>query len=71
LLDVVAREGVTFEERPFTPQEAREAKEAFITGAGAQVTPVISIDGHPIGGGKPGPLAMRLRALYIDASRAA
>ena len=71
LLGVIAGEGVKFKERPFTPDEAREAKEAFITGAGAQVTPVIAIDGKPIGDGKPGPLATRLRSLYIDASKAA
>lgn len=71
LLEVIAREGVKFEERPFTPDEARQAKEAFITGAGAQVTPVIAIDGKPIGDGKAGPLATRLRALYIEASKAA
>ncbi|MGE5501941.1 MAG: aminotransferase class IV, partial [Ignavibacteriales bacterium] len=71
LLEVIAREGVKFEERPFTPDEARAAKEAFITGAGALVTPVIAIDGKPIGDGRAGPLATRLRALYIEAAKAA
>jgi D-alanine transaminase len=71
LLDVIAREGVTFEERPFTPEEAKQAKEAFITGAGALVTPVIAIDGQPVGDGKVGPLASRLRALYIDQAKSA
>ena len=71
LLDVIAREGVTFEERPFTPEEAKAAKEAFITGAGALVTPVTSIDGKPIGDGRVGPLARRLRALYIEQAKSA
>jgi len=58
------------EERPFTIAEALAAKEAFITSASAFVQPVVSIDGKPIGGGKPGPVATRLREIYIDFARA-
>jgi D-alanine transaminase len=66
LLEVIARAGLKVEERPFTPDEAREAKEAFITGAGTLVTPVVTVDGQPVGDGRPGPVASRLRALYIE-----
>jgi D-alanine transaminase len=69
LLSVLAREGLKFEERPFSPQEAREAKEAFITGAGTLLLPVVSIDGKPVGDGAPGPVAKRLRRLYIEEAR--
>jgi D-alanine transaminase len=69
LLSVLAREGMKVEERPFTVQEAREAKEAFITGAGALLVPIVSIDGAPIGGGAAGPVAKRLRRLYIEEAR--
>lgn len=65
VMDLIAAEGLTFQEKPFTPEEAKAAREAFITGAGSLVQPVIAIDGHPVGDGKPGPLATRLRALYI------
>jgi D-alanine transaminase len=58
------------EERPFTIAEALAAKEAFITSASSFVQPVVSIDGKPIGGGKPGPMAARLREIYIDFARA-
>jgi len=51
-------------------EEARDAREAFITGAGALVMPVVGIDGSPIGDGKPGPVARRLRALYIENAQA-
>lgn len=54
------------EERAFTPEEAYAAKEAFITSASTFAWPVVKIDGHEIGGGKPGPIAQRLRALYIE-----
>ncbi len=70
LLEVIAKAGLKVEERPFTPQDARDAREAFVTGAGALVMPVVSIDGAPIGGGKPGPVATRLRRLYIQAATA-
>jgi len=70
LMDVIAEQGLEVDERPFTPAEAAQAKEAFVTGAGALVLPVVSIDGAPIANGVPGPLAIRLRRLYIERARA-
>ena len=58
------------EERAFTVTEALAAKEAFITSASSFVQPVVSIDGKPIGNGKPGAMASRLREIYIDFARA-
>jgi D-alanine transaminase len=49
------------EERAFTPSEAYEAAEAFVTSAGQLVMPVVKIDGRAIGDGKPGSVATRLR----------
>ena len=66
LLDLARDAGFTVNERPFTPDEAVAAKEAFTTGAGALVLPVIAIDGRPVGTGAPGPVAARLRKLYIE-----
>ena len=60
---------LTLEERPFTVEEAIGAREAFITAASVFVTPVTSIDGHVIGSGRPGPIAQRLRSLYLDQER--
>ena len=54
-----------FVERPFTLAEAKKAKEAFITSATAFVTPVVKIDGEPVGDGKVGPTARRLREEYV------
>lgn len=58
-------------ERSFTIEEAQGADEAFITGASTFVTPVVEIDGTRIGGGQPGPVARRLRDLYIEKAREA
>lgn len=70
LLDVAREAGLKIEERPFTPDEARGASEAFITGAGALVLPVVAVDGKPVGNGVPGPVASKLRRLYIERAKA-
>ncbi|HKP79856.1 MAG TPA: D-amino-acid transaminase [Phenylobacterium sp.] len=70
LLDLAREAGLKVEERPFTPDEARAAKEAFITGAGTLVLPVVAVDGKPVGDGAPGPVASRLRRLYIERAKA-
>lgn len=67
-----AREAqMVVEERPFTVAEAQGADEAFITSASAFVMPVVSIDGAAIGSGKVGPVATRLREIYLEESRKA
>jgi D-alanine transaminase len=66
----LAREGqVRIEERAFGIDEAREATEAFVTAASAFVTPVVEIDGQPVGDGRPGPVTRRLRELYLAEAR--
>ncbi len=70
LMEVIAAEGLALEERPFTVEEARTAREAFITGAGTLLLPIVKVDGHVLGDGKPGPVAKRLRELYIERARA-
>ena len=58
-------------ERSFSIAEAQEADEAFCTAASAFVTPVVEIDGVAVGDGTPGPVARRLREIYIEESRKA
>lgn len=64
LIDVLAKEGLELVERPFTVEEARAAREAFITSATNTVMPVVRIDGHAIGNGVPGLLTQRLRSEF-------
>lgn len=59
------------EERPFTIDEAKGADEAFVTSASAFVMPVVEIDGAVLGSGTPGPVATRLREIYLEESRKA
>ena len=56
------------EERPFTVDEAKAADEAFVTSASSFVMPVVEIDGAAVGTGKPGPIAARLREIYLEES---
>lgn len=56
-------------ERPFTIAEAMAADEAFITSASAFVMPVVSVDGTDLNGGKVGPVATRMREIYLNEMR--
>ena len=58
------------EERAFTIAEAQEADEAFITSASTFVMPVVEVDGATLGDGTPGPVARRLREIYLEESLA-
>ena len=70
VLAIAERDGVKVEERLFSIAEARGAREAILTSASNFVLPVVTIDGALVGDGKPGPIAQRLRELYIEAARA-
>ena len=69
LLEIADREGIPVELRPFSPEEAFTADEAFQSAATFGVMPVVEIDGHCIGNGQPGPLTRRLRALFFERLR--
>ena len=66
LFDVASRLGLEIEERAFSVDEARAAREAFITAASTVVMPVVAIDGHPIANGHPGSVALSLRSAFFD-----
>jgi D-alanine transaminase len=58
--------GYELQERAFTLEEAKSAREAFITSATSFVTPVVRIDDVIIGRGMAGNIATRLRQTYIN-----
>jgi len=66
VLAIAVEEGVPFEERAFSVDEAMHAREAFVTSATSFVTPVVRIDDTPVADGRPGPLSRRLLAWYRD-----
>jgi D-alanine transaminase len=69
LLEVIREIGLPMNEKPFTIAEAQGAREAFITGAGSLLTPIVQVDGVTLADGKPGEVATRLRRLYIERAR--
>ncbi|MEL6168406.1 MAG: D-amino-acid transaminase [Pseudomonadota bacterium] len=71
VLRLAAEAQLRVEERSFTIEEAKAADEAFITSASSFVMPVVEIDGDTVGAGAPGPVARRLREIYLEDSRAA
>ena len=71
VLKFAAEAQMEVEERPFTIAEAQDADEAFSTAASIFVMPVVEIDGKTVGTGKPGPIAIRLREIYLDEMRKA
>jgi D-alanine transaminase len=66
VLDIARLAGLPVIERPFSRQEAMNAAEAFLTSTSSYVLPVTRIDDRPVGAGKPGPITVKLRNLYLD-----
>jgi branched-chain amino acid aminotransferase len=59
--------GYTVIERQIARTELYMADEIFLTGTAAEIVPVTSIDGHPVGSGKEGPLTKSIRERYAKA----
>lgn len=57
---------LTYQQRPFTVEEAKQASEAFVTAATNLVMPVTHIDDCPINNGQPGPVAQKLRSKFHE-----
>lgn len=66
VFDMARELGLSVEERAFSVDEAKSAREAFITAATTIVTSVIMIDGAPVGDGAPGPVARELRRRFHE-----
>ena len=69
ILDLAASLGIKADEKPFTLFDVWTSKEAFICGTGAEVVPVLSVDGRVIGSGGIGPVTARLVAAYHELVR--
>ena len=64
LIEQLRAEGIAFEDRAFSLEEARAAREAFITSATSFVKPVVKLDGVAVGDGAVGSVTRRLFALF-------
>lgn len=70
VLALCKEQGLEVEERTYTVEELHQADEAFITAATTLVMPVVKVDARILSNGAPGPVASRLRALYIEMAKA-
>ena len=64
VIDLAGEAGLKVSEPNLTRYDLFNADECFLTGTGAELIPVVKIDGRVIGTGKPGPLTRRLEEDY-------
>lgn len=69
VLDLCREQGVPCAEVGVLDTDLPGVDEAFLTGTSDEITPVVKIDGHVIGDGKPGPITQRLAAAFRRATR--
>jgi D-alanine transaminase len=68
--ELCAAKDIALESRRITREEVFAADEVLLTSASKEIMPVVSIDGKPIGDGKPGPVFQKLHAAYQEAKTA-
>ncbi len=61
--------GIATVERAIDRSELYIADEAFFCGTGVQIAPIASIDGRPVGEGRPGPVTLQLQQVLFDTVR--
>jgi branched-chain amino acid aminotransferase len=64
VMELAREDGLTVTEPNLTRYDTFIADECFLTGTGAELIPVVKIDGRVIGTGKPGPVTKRLVSQY-------
>lgn len=74
IFDIGKELGVTVRESDLTRYDVWCADECFLTGSGAEVIPVVKLDGREIGTGKPGPITQRVleefrRRVLVEGTR--
>ena len=63
-MDLAAQAGISISEPNLTRYDLFNADECFLTGTGAEIVPVVKIDGRVIGNGKPGPITANWSSDY-------
>jgi D-alanine transaminase len=64
IVELLAGHGIAHAETAVTEHELRAADEVWISGSVRELAPVVSLDGRPVGAGRPGPVWERVVALY-------
>ncbi|VVT19342.1 D-amino-acid transaminase [Rhizobium sp. EC-SD404] len=66
VMDVAAKLDLKVEERAFTVEEAKRAREMFLTAATSVVIPIVTLDGTTIANGHPGTMSAEMRDAFFD-----
>ena len=69
VLELAAAHGLPAELRPLAEREARAADELWLTSSTKEVLPIVTLDGRPVGSGRPGPVFARMYGWYQDFKR--
>jgi D-alanine transaminase len=64
VLELCNKLGIAYREQAFRAENLSKASEIMITGTNKEITPVVRLDGRPVGAGSPGPVTRSLQAAY-------
>jgi D-alanine transaminase len=66
ILELAVRYDIPHEVREISEDETRKADELWMTSSTKEVLPITTLDGCPVGDGRPGELARKMRGYYQD-----
>jgi D-alanine transaminase len=69
VIEIARAREFQIEVRPVSEAEVRDADEIWVTSSTKEVLAVTTLDGKPVGDGKPGTLFRRMHALYQSFKR--
>ena len=69
VLEIARDLGIETRVAPISVEDVYHADELFFTGTAVEVTAIREVDGHAIGGGKPGPVMSRIQETFNAAVR--
>ena len=64
VLELAAQHGLPYQVRPISEAEVRSADELWLASSPKEVLAIVTLDGKPVGEGRPGPMIRRMDALY-------
>ena len=66
VLELAEANDVAYEVRNITETEMAKADEIWITSSSREILPITTLNGKPVGGGRPGPVFQRMHGLYQE-----
>jgi branched-chain amino acid aminotransferase len=69
VMDLARQAGISVAEPNLTRYDLFNADECFLTGTGAEIIPVVQIDGRVIGDGRPGRITRMLEESYLSLTK--